>query len=156
MSAVDQEAERAITNLLSRFFLAFDERDWDAMATLLAPEVFIDYASSGREEPSAMSGSAFVARRRGAVDDLAKQHSYSNLLLSRDGESVTGRCNYLILRFAKSKPSVGEDFYHSCGSYRFSFQQDGNVWQIKSITQHALRSWGNSNLHGASAQRSSR
>jgi hypothetical protein len=145
---VDLEAERAIVRLLARFFLAFDEKDWNTMETLLAPQIFVNYSSSGREQPSTMSGSAFVERRRRAVDDLAKQHSFSNLLLSQDGPTVNGRCNYLILRFAKSKPSSSEDFYHSCGSYIFGFQQDDDRWQIKSVSQHLLRSWGNSSLHG--------
>jgi hypothetical protein len=63
----------AINDVLCRFFAAFDERDWTAMANCLAPEVFIDYSSSGREPPSVMSGSEFVQRRRDAVDTRAVQ-----------------------------------------------------------------------------------
>ena len=48
------------------FFLAFDERDWAAMEKCLAPEVFIDYSSSGREQARVMSGVEFVQRRRDA------------------------------------------------------------------------------------------
>jgi hypothetical protein len=118
------------------------------MEKCLAPEVFIDYSSSGREQPSVMSGAEFVQRRRDAVDTLAKHHSFSNLLLSKEEDGVRGRCNYLILRFDRDFKGEGEDFYHSCGAYEFLFGKASDSWKITSITQRALRSWGNRQLHG--------
>ena len=121
MESLDALDHIAINDVLCRFFLAFDERDWTAMEDCLAPEVFIDYSSSGREQPSVMSGTEFVQRRRDAVDTLAKHHSFSNLLLSKEGGWRAGRCNYLILRFDRAFKGEGEDFYHSCGAYEFLF-----------------------------------
>lgn len=148
MEALDALDHIAINDVLCRFFLAFDKRDWPVMENCLASEVFIDYSSSGREQPSTMSGAEFVQRRRDAFDTLAKHHSFSNLLLSKDEDGVTGRCNYLILRFARHFEGEGEDFYHSCGAYEFGFRKAENAWKITSITQRALRSWGNRQLHG--------
>src|SRR5215218_3127681 len=120
-ATLDARDRIAINDVVWRFFLAFDERDWAAMEACLATEVFIDYASSGREQPNTISGAEFVQRRRNAVDTLAKHHSFSNLLLTRDGDGVKGRCNYLILRFDRDFKGKGEDFYHSCGAYEFLF-----------------------------------
>jgi hypothetical protein len=150
MDALDSLNHIAINDLLCRFFLAFDERDWEAMERCLAPEVFIDYASSGREQPSMMSGAEFVQRRRDAVDTLAKHHSFSNLLLSKESDNVRGRCNYLILRFDRDHRGEGEEFYHSCGAYEFLFSKIQGGWKIASIKQRTLRSWGNRQLHGGS------
>jgi 3-phenylpropionate/cinnamic acid dioxygenase small subunit len=137
----------AINDILCHFFLAFDERDWAAMEECLASEVFIDYSSSGREQPGTMSGIEFVQRRRNAVDNLAKHHSFSNLLLAKEEDGVRGQCNYLILRFDCDFKGEGEDFYHSCGAYEFLFSKAQGSWKITSITQRALRSWGNRQLH---------
>jgi 3-phenylpropionate/cinnamic acid dioxygenase small subunit len=150
METLDARDHIAINDVLCRFFLAFDERDWAAMEACLATEVFIDYASSGREQPNTMSGAEFVQRRRNAVDTLAKHHSFSNLLLTRDGDGVKGRCNYLILRFDRDFKGEGEDFYHSCGAYEFLFARAESGRKITSITQQALRSWANRQLHGGS------
>ena len=147
METLDALDHMAINDLLCRFFLAFDERDWTAMANCLAPEVFIDYSSSGREEPGTMPSAEFVQRRRDAVDTLAKHHSFSNLLLWKEN-GVRGRCNYLILRFDRDFRGKGEEFYHSCGAYEFLFNKAQSSWKISSITQRALRSWGNRQLHG--------
>src|SRR3954451_14894582 len=67
MLTLDTLDHIAINDILCRFFLAFDERDWTAMEKCLAAEVFIDYSSSGREQPRVMSGAEFVQRRRDAV-----------------------------------------------------------------------------------------
>jgi hypothetical protein len=150
MQTVEALDHIAINDILCRFFLAFDERDWATMSDCLAPEVFVDYSSSGREQPGPLARAAFVERRRGAVDTLAKHHSFSNLLLSRDGDGVYGRCNYLILRFDRGSHGEGEDFYHSCGAYDFRFGRFDGSWKMSSITQRALRSWGNRDLHGGS------
>ncbi|WP_244640137.1 nuclear transport factor 2 family protein, partial [Aureimonas glaciei] len=115
----------------------------------LAEKVSVDYYSSGREAPVTMLGTEFVERRKGAVDSLSKQHSFSNLMLSRAGDGIGGRCNYVILRFAEGA-SGGKDFYHSCGSYEFRFSPAEGSWRIASITQRTLWSWGNRHLHGGS------
>ena len=147
MELLDPLDHVAINDLLCRFFLAFDERDWAAMESCLAPEVFIDYATSGREQPSTMSSAGFVQRRRNAIDTLSKHHSFSNLLLTKEEGGVRGRCNYLILRFDRAFTGEGEDFYHSCGAYEFLFGRAEGAWKITSITQRALQSWGNRQLH---------
>jgi len=150
METLDALDHIAINDVLCRFFLAFDERDWASMESCLSTEVFIDYASSGREQPSTMSSTEFVRRRRNAVDTLAKHHSFSNLLLTKREDGAGGRCNYLILRFDRNFKGEGEDFYHSCGAYEFRFGRAEGAWKITSITQRALRSWGNRQLHGGS------
>lgn len=145
-----------VNNLLCQFFRAFDDKDWNLMVDCLAPDIHVDYSSSGREQPGVMTGLEFVKRREAAVDVLAKHHSFSNLLLteSHEDEAVAARCNYLILRFKQDTALKveGDDFFHSCGSYEFIIKRALGNWRIASIKQQALRSWGNSKLHGGTRQ----
>lgn len=152
MKTVDPSVFIQINDLLCRFFLSFDRRDWPAMVECLAPQVAVDYSSSGREQPTTMTGQDFVSRRQSAVDTLAKHHSFSNLLVTTgaDEHVVSARCNYLILRFDTA--GSDEDFFHSCGSYAFGFECMDGIWAISSIKQDALRSWGNASLHGGSSK----
>lgn len=155
MKSLDPNLFVQIHDVLCRFFLSFDQRDWPSMVECLAPQVSIDYASSGRESPSTMSGRDFVARRQNAVDSLTKQHSFSNLLITQEADEgvVSARCNYLILRFELSQKSAAEEnFFHSCGNYEFQLCEMQGEWKISSIKQNALQSWGNAALHGGSSQ----
>lgn len=151
MRTVDPDVFVQINDVLCRFFLSFDQRDWPAMAECLAPLITVDYSSSGREPPSTMSGDDFVRRRQNAVDRLSKQHGFSNLLITPqpDGKAVSARCNYLILRFLLPQDcsTQEEGFFHSCGSYQFLISYMQSEWKISSITQHTLRSWGDAALH---------
>ncbi|MBB3139382.1 nuclear transport factor 2 family protein [Halomonas organivorans] len=156
MNTVDPDVFVPVNDLLCRFFHCFDRRDWPAMTECLMPEVTVDYASSGREPPSTMPGEAFVRRRREAVDTLTKQHGFSNLRVTRegDGHAAIASCHYLILRFELSRELAAEEenFFHSCGSYEFQLRQVRGEWKIAGIKQQALQSWGNSSLHAGSAQ----
>lgn len=151
MKTVDPTVFMQINDRLCRFFLSFDNRDWPAMVECLAPQIAVDYSSSGREQPTTMSGPDFVSRRQSAVDRLAKHHSFSNLLITGgvDERVVSARCNYLILRFDPA--GSDKDFFHSCGSYEFGFEDMEGDWRITSIKQNTLRSWGNASLHGGSS-----
>ncbi|QEM82650.1 nuclear transport factor 2 family protein [Halomonas binhaiensis] len=180
MKSPDPKLFLQVHDVLCRFFLAFDQRDWASMVECLAPQVSIDYASSGREPPSTMSAQDFVKRRQNAVDGLTKQHSFSNLLIRQKADEgvVSARCNYLILRFELSQaqsqahtqnqaqtqnqsqahtqsqvPAISEEnFFHSCGNYEFLLRDIQGEWKISSIKQNALQSWGNAALHGGSSQ----
>ncbi|SHM25033.1 nuclear transport factor 2 family protein [Halomonas cupida] len=156
MRTVDPDVFVQINDVLCRFFLSFDQRDWPTMAECLAPQVTIDYSSSGREPPSTMSGDDFVRRRQNAVDSLSKQHGFSNLLITPqpDEKVVSARCNYLIMRFALSREfsTAEKDFFHSCGSYQFLLGKIESEWKISSIKQNTLHSWGNAALHGGSSR----
>ncbi len=151
MKTIDPTVFMQINDRLCRFFLSFDNRDWPAMVECLAPQIAVDYSSSGREQPTTMSGPDFVSRRQNAVDRLAKHHSFSNLLMigGVDERAVRARCNYLILRFDPA--GSDEDYFHSCGSYEFGFEDMEGDWRIASIKQNTLRSWGNASLHGGSS-----
>ncbi|MHC8304841.1 nuclear transport factor 2 family protein [Pseudomonas sp. PB3P13] len=142
-----------VHEVLCRFFAAFDKRNWTSMNDCLASEVFIDYSSSGREAPGIMSGEEFVQRRATALDNLTKQHSFSNLYINCDADvqSVRASCNYLILRFDLRNPKQDENFFHSCGEYVFELDKFGDEWKITSIKQLKLQSWGNIHLHGGTA-----
>jgi hypothetical protein len=141
---------------LCRFFSAFDKRDWASLGGCLAPEVFIDYSSSGRELPAIMTSDDFVSKRKGASDTLTKQHSFSNLQIAKSVENseLFVSCNYLILRFDLGNPNQTDNFFHSCGHYEFKLERDTTELKISSIKQLKLQSWGNKSLHAGSDPRS--
>lgn len=144
-----------INNTLCRFFLAFDQRNWALMEECLAPEILIDYESSGRDPLEQVTAQEFIRRRASAIDDLAKQHSFSNLYISEKDtqDSVIASCNYLILRFSKKHVQNDNSFYHSCGQYEFTFASNGKHWLIAAIKQLQIRSWGDKSLHGKPADK---
>lgn len=137
-------------DLLCRFFASFDKHDWIGMRSVLAPDIFVDYASSGRETARQIPSEEFVSARANAKDNLTKQHNFSNLLIMEStAEKLVISCHYLILRFDLPNTDQQTNFYHSCGEYVFELVPLEPQYRIASIKQAMLRSWGNASLHGA-------
>jgi 3-phenylpropionate/cinnamic acid dioxygenase small subunit len=141
----------AINDLLSRFFQAFDAKDWPAMRECLCDQVFTD-SSSFRQVPSAtIWADTFVDQRRIALQALEMQHNFLNLRveLDADGGAATARCNYVIHRFHRAMESIDDDYFHSYGHYVFGFVNECGTWKIAGITQTVVRNVGNLEIHGA-------
>ncbi|MEE4622393.1 hypothetical protein V2L00_01615 [Pseudomonas alliivorans] len=137
-------------DLLCRFFASFDKRDWIGMRSVLAPEIFVDYSSSGRETARKIAAEEFVNARANAKDGLTKQHNFSNLsVVESTAEKLVVSCHYLILRFDLLSTDQQINFYHSCGEYVFELVPFERQYRIASIKQAMLQSWGNASLHGA-------
>jgi hypothetical protein len=137
----------AINDLLTRFFQAFDEKNWPLMRDCLCVEVYTDYSSFRRVPAATISADRYVEQRRAALHALDMQHNFLNLRVEPDaaGVAATARCNFTILRFHASY----DGHYHSQGHYLFAFVKAGGPWKISRIVQHLLRSQGDPEIHGA-------
>jgi hypothetical protein len=145
----------AINDLLTRFFQAFDDKNWTMMRDCLCEEVFTDYSSFRQVPPATISAGTYVEQRRSALQALDMQHNFLNLRVESDAAAgtATARCNYIIHRFHPSFDGLNDHYFHSYGHYLFAFARTGGRWRISRITQHLLRNEGNREIHGATRTR---
>jgi hypothetical protein len=145
----------AISDLLTRFFQAFDDRNWPMLRDCLCDEVFTDYSSFRDVPASTIPGDEYVEQRRTALQALDMQHNFLNLRVELDAaaETAEARCNYLIHRFQRAADRVGGRGFHSTGHYFFGFAKAGGHWRIARISQHLLRNCGDRQIHGATRTR---
>jgi 3-phenylpropionate/cinnamic acid dioxygenase small subunit len=145
-------ARQQIHDLLCRFMLAFDDKDWDLLRTCLADIVRCDYSSLRGTPPGEEAADAYVARRREALSPLAMQHSFSNLLVEVHGDHARARCNFTIHRFAPDFDGTPRTFFHTYGHYRFELSRAQGGFRIRAITQVVLQNHGNPAIHRGAAQ----
>jgi SnoaL-like domain len=147
--------EIAINDLLTRFFRAFDEKDWSTLRDCLCDRVFTDYSSFRGEPASTISGDEYVEQRRVALEELDTEHDFLDLSVESgaDAEWATARCDYVVLRFHSSFDGANDQYFHSYGRYRFGCAKIGGAWKIARITQSLLRNEGNREIHGATRTR---
>src|SRR4249919_2318310 len=122
----------AINDLLTRFFQAFDDKNWPMMRDCLCDEVVTDYASFRGVPPSTISRNAYVEHRRTALESLDMQHNFFNLRveMGTKEESAAARCNYLIHRYQSSPDAIVDDYFHSSGHYVFGCVRLDGAWKI--------------------------
>jgi 3-phenylpropionate/cinnamic acid dioxygenase small subunit len=155
-SMSDPAIHNAINDLLTRFFQAFDEKNWRTIRACLCDEVFADCSSFRNSPPAMMTGDQYVEQRRFALRSLDTQHNIANLRvwLDESTQTATARCNFVIHRFGPSVDGDGGDYFHSYGSYEFVFVCGNPGWRILHIAQELLRSVGDGQIHGATSSQS--
>jgi hypothetical protein len=134
----------AIHDLLTRFFQAFDDKNWGMMRDCLCDEVFVSDGSFRKLPPTRGTGDRYVAERRASLEGLEMQHNFSNLRVEVDAtaDTAVARCNYSIHRFRRSFGGMAPQYFHCFGHYVLAFVSIGGAWRISSITQHRLRNHG--------------
>jgi hypothetical protein len=140
-----------INDLLTRFFQAFDDKNWPMLRDCLSDEVLIDYSSFRGELPAMMSGEQYVQQHRSALHRLDMRHNFLNLHIELDAftEAATARCNYILLRFHRSFDGMSERYLHSSGHYFFAFTKVSGTWRICRITQDLQRNYVKSAITSA-------
>ena len=129
-----------IPSTIGAFATSFDLKDWPGLEAVLADEIEVDY-SDLRGEKGRVARSAYIAKRRAALELLETHHLLANLELEAGPDSASCRASGVIYR-----RKAGE-FFHSHVVYLFGLRRDASGWRIHSITQRVLWNEGNPALH---------
>jgi hypothetical protein len=78
-----------IDDLLTRYTVAVDTKDWDLLATCFTPDAHIDYRASGGTEGSYPEVAAWLAEILAAFP--MTQHFCTNRMVTIDGDTATAR-----------------------------------------------------------------
>ncbi len=116
--------ERAIERALIRLARAMDDRDWAAMAEILAEDAEGDFGT-GR-----LAGSpAIIEVIRGFLDRCGPtQHLLGNVIVDVDGDVATSRAYIRDVHLNTSAdPSVR---FYTIGDYRDTWRRSGDGWRL--------------------------
>jgi len=139
-----------VVDTINEFCRAFDMRDWTALRRCLAESLATDYSSFRGTPPLRIAADEFVAVRQSSLAGLVTQHLGFNHLVEFTGEQARCRFDFMIHRWPQD--TADSRFFHTFGYYEMVLHRELKAphhWAIESITQHALRSGGNPEIHGA-------
>ena len=97
---MDQDYHR-ILEVVTRFQLVFDQKNWDAFDELLADQLEVDYFQFRGEPLCMVSCHEYKGSRQQALSHLRLQHNLSNPLVRIEQDQAWLECNYQIYRFQK-------------------------------------------------------
>ncbi|MGH2905936.1 MAG: nuclear transport factor 2 family protein [Solirubrobacterales bacterium] len=137
-----------LEHLLQSFFDSFDDHDWQAMRSMLADQLMIDYSTLRGGEPglSPITADEYVAQREQSLAKLMTTHEFSALEGQVDGATATATCNFDIRRYSAD----GLRHFHTKGDYLFGFVREDEHWLIVEITQNTVERDGDPDLHSPS------
>ncbi len=115
-----------IADVLARYCLALDDRDFGLLARVFTEEAVAEYASVGVSRGlDAITGTV-----RASLEPLdASQHFIGTSLVEADAEGVAGR-TYLIAQHVKHG-TPGGDAFTVAGTYTDRFVRTPDGWRIR-------------------------
>lgn len=129
-------AREEIRDLVHRYALAIDSRDWAAYRACFAEQIELDFSAATHGPPAweAMSADAWVERCRGFFTRLtATQHIPALLRVEVDGAHATGSKQ---LHAQHHHEGFAPSVQLMTGRYDFEATRTGEAWRFTRLRLH--------------------
>lgn len=122
-------AKDAIADVVTRLFVATDERDWAAVQACLAPAVRFDMTSLAGGAPADLTPAAITAAWEQGLRPLqAVHHQIGNLRVAVSGDRATAFCYGIATHYRLTRS--GRNVRAFVGTYDFGLARHGSAWRI--------------------------
>lgn len=134
----------AVHDVMHRYALAIDTKDWALLETVFAPEITADFRSFGAKAVYSGPGQGWVEQVRSTIDGMeATQHLMANHLYEVAGGRAVGTTYIQALHRCKS--DWGGDTYTIGGHYSVEMMRTDDGWRIEHYTLHCT--WHDGDRH---------
>jgi hypothetical protein len=122
-------AKEEIRNVVNRLFISTDNRDWDAVKAVFAPEVLFDMTSMVGGKPVTMKPADIVAAWDKGLKPLkAIHHQAGNYVINVKQNTADAFCYGIASHYRPNKTNRNTRIF--VGSYNFHLAKNGANWQI--------------------------
>lgn len=132
----------SVQQLIARFANSFDRKEWEALGSCLAANLYTDYSDLRGTPPATMTREQFVESRRSALQALKTHHLAGNIEIELAADSGEAKVSMLIYR----RNELGEILNTHC-LYTLGVERTDNGWVIGSIVQKVFWSDGQAAIH---------
>ena len=147
-------ARQAVNDVMNRYAIAIDNKDWDGLEAIFTDSITADFTSFGT--PNVWHGPAagWVAQVRATIDGMdATQHAMSNHLYKVRGSSAIGT-SYIQARHV-CNAARGDNTYTIGGHYEVTMTSLGGHWRIQQYALVCTWHEGNRSVLGDATKRAS-
>lgn len=139
-----------IIDICTRMAWHADQREWEALKSVFADQVRLDYTSLNGGEPVVLSPAQIVdgwSRVLGGFD--ATQHLVTNHLVTAEGDTAV--CTASFQATHRLANPFGAPLWTLGGTYQFDLIRTGGGWRISGVVMTATWADGNRDLMGLAA-----
>lgn len=125
------EAHQEILDTINDLFVGTDDRDWDRVRSVFAPQVRFDMKSLTGAEPATLSSSEIIAGWEEGLRPLKAVHHQTGNFRVRvddDGGGAIAFCYAIALHYRPN--ASGRNTRTFVGSYDFHLERTGGRWRI--------------------------
>ena len=118
-----------VKEVVNQLFISTDNRDWDTVSRLFAPEVLFDMTSMVGGEPLTLKPTEIVAAWDKGLKPLkAIHHQAGNYIVNVDQKEAEVFCYGIASHYLPNKTNQNTRIF--VGSYDFHLIKKGEDWQI--------------------------
>ena len=117
----------AIQDLLTRYTVAIDDKDWELLDTCFLPDAYVDYTSSGGIKGEYPEVRAWLAKALAAFP--MTQHLVSNSVVELAGDTATAR-TMVFNPMGTAKDKGGHNLFFVGGWYKDELVRTDDGWRI--------------------------
>jgi hypothetical protein len=141
MSAEDR---LAVHDVMHRYALAIDTKNWPLLETVFAERITADFRSFGNKQVFEGAAAEWIETVRSTIQGMdATQHTLSNHLYAIDGDRARGTTYIRALHVCKNE--WGGDTYTVGGHYAVEMIRTPEGWRITAYTLHVT--WHDGDRH---------
>jgi hypothetical protein len=138
-------AKEDVKEVVNRLFISTDNRDWDAVKEVFAPEVLFDMTSMVGGKPVTMTAADIVAAWDKGLKPLkAIHHQTGNYIINVNQNTADVFCYGIASHYLPNKTNRNTRIF--VGSYNFHLVNNGANWQIDQFKFNLKYIDGNPNL----------
>ena len=134
----------AIIELINRFGMHADWREWEDLRMLLKDEITSDYSDLYGEKQQVKADDLIEQWKNFLGSMEATQHMITNHVIDLNGDRATCRAHFRAQHILHNRN--GGSHWMPSGTYLFELEKVDRNWKISSIILKMLWSEGNQNL----------
>ena len=117
-----------ISNVISRYFVAVDERDWDGAKVLMTNPFHLDYSSFGGGDPADLDPNRILKNWAAFLPGFeATHHQIGTLDIQVNGETAKAKL------YGTATHIIGERSWTVVGTYNIPLVRNGEGWKLSGI-----------------------
>ena len=138
-----QEMNR-INQAVVQLFVATDQNNWEAVEGCFAEKVRLDYSSMGSNPAAVISPKEITSAWKGILPGFSQtHHQLGNFITTVNGSSAHVFCYGTATHYLEDEAG---NIWTVVGSYDFDLEQQGEHWNITSMTFNFKYQDGNTSL----------
>jgi hypothetical protein len=140
--------KETVKEVVNRLFISTDNRDWNTVSSLFAPEVLFDMTSMVGGEPVRLTLQEIVASWEKGLKPLkAIHHQAGNFIVEVNQNKAEVFCYGIASHYLPNQTNQNTRIF--VGSYNFHLIKMGENWQIDQFKFNLKYIDGNPNLEGS-------
>jgi len=142
-----------VHDVMHRYALAVDTKDWAALRSVFTPEITADFRSFGAKAVWSGPADEWVAQVRSTIEGMdATQHLMANHLYTVEGDGARGTSYIQALHVCRN--DWGGDTYTVGGHYEVEMARAAGEWRIARYALVCTWHAGDRHVLKAAARRS--